>query len=216
MEAQLGISNYYIQDSTDYSDEELLAMVIGDDYSKETAVEILEYFNGLKGLSRTSPLQLKNYHRMTHNIAMRIYAGMQIGRRSMHKCIDSVLIDTSEKAFEILWPIMANKSEEALYAIFLNQSKNIIHIKHVTQGCETFTILEPRQIFHHALVCRASSFILAHNHPSGDVTPSQQDVLITKRIYNIGEIIGLPLVDHLIISDGSFYSFSKAGMLNPS
>jgi DNA repair protein RadC len=83
----------------------------------------------------------------------------------------------------------------------------------LTQGSDAYTIVDPRHIFHHVLMHRASGFILAHNHPSGDPTPSQQDLCITEKIVEISKILQVPLLDHIIVGGDSFVSLSSLGCI---
>ena len=195
------------------SDIELLTQLIGNNIHQKTIRTILDDLNGIKGLAQLEPDILARHPNISPKAAFRIYAGIRIGRRSMFPSKSQVCITTPQQAYEILWPHLQANSEESLYALYLNRRRNLISLKLLTQGSEAYTIVDPRQIFHYAIQSRASGVIVAHNHPSGDPTPSQQDIIITKRIQEIGDLLHIPLLDNVIIGDDSFVSFASLELL---
>lgn len=195
------------------SDTKLLTQLLGNNTHQETAQKILEDLNGFKGLAQLEPEMLARHPNISPKAAHRIYAGIKIGRRSLFPSPKQTGITNPQLAYEILWPHLQANPEECLYALYLNRRRNLISLKLLTQGSEAYTIVDPRQIFHYAIQSRASGVILAHNHPSGDPTPSQQDIAITERIQQIGALLHIPLLDHLIIGEDSFVSFASMGLL---
>ena len=208
-------SNYqYIHNSSlECSDLDLLSLMIGGEEAERKAKQLLRYFNGLSGLAQSSPAALARYPGIGTKTAIRIHAGIRMGRRSLFSTLSNPYIRTAEMAFQVLWPHLSKQAEESLYALYLNRRKKLIRMEHLTQGSEAFTIVDPRQIFHHALLCRSSGIILAHNHPSGDPTPSGQDIDITQRVFEVGEILQIPLLDHLVIGDESYVSLKALGFV---
>ena len=195
-------------------DIQLLSQLIGNKTRIEAAKKILQDFNGPQGLAQLNPEMLSRHPNITEKAALRIHAGIRIGRRSMVPTKENRTITTPQLAYELLWPHLQANPEECLYALYLNRRRNLISLKLLTQGSEAYTIVDPRQIFHYAIQCRSSGIILAHNHPSGDPSPSQQDITITERIQEAGRLLHIPLLDHLIIGEDSFVSLSSMGLLS--
>lgn len=109
---------------------------------------------------------------------------------------------------------MDKKAEEYLYLLSLNTKGKLLGVFEVSHGTVNVSLVNPREIFIRALLTGASNIILAHNHPSGDITPSKDDLSTTKRIEECGKIMGVPLLDHLIIGNNSFYSMKQCGIIN--
>ncbi|MCV9388070.1 JAB domain-containing protein [Reichenbachiella ulvae] len=102
---------------------------------------------------------------------------------------------------------------EAFIALFLNRANQILGYSIISIGGISSTLVDPKLIFQHALLCNASQFIVAHNHPSGKLNPSNQDLSVTRRLQQVGELMELPLIDHLIISNSGYKSFADEGLL---
>lgn len=198
---------------TKFSDIQLLVQLIGSNTPQETARQILSDLNGLKGLAQLAPEILSRHPSISPKAAERIYAGIQIGQRSLLPNPKQKSITSPQQAYELLWPHLQARPEESLYALYLNRRRTLISLKLLTQGSAAYTIVDPRQIFHYAIQARAAGIILAHNHPSGDPSPSQQDILITERIQQIGSLLHIPLLDHVIVGEDSFVSFASMGLL---
>lgn len=189
----------------------LLQQLFNDRISTTDLKTILEDFNGLKNLAQYSPSLLERHPLLSKSRANRLYAALQLGKSQFRTAMPKTAITTPDLAYQLLSPYLQHQSEEQLFAIFLNRRRNLIALKSISKGSEAYTIVDPRQIFHYALVARSSGFILAHNHPSGDPSPSQQDLDITQRLQEIGKLLQLPLLDHLIIGESSFVSLASLG-----
>ena len=124
-------------------------------------------------------------------------------------------LNTSEKIVKMMNYIydMENLPEEYVYLMCLNTQMKPLGIFEISHGTVNCSLLSPREIFIKALLCNASAIVVVHNHPSGEVIPSREDNLITERIKEAGNIIGVSLIDHIIIGDGTYYSFGKADTL---
>lgn len=109
--------------------------------------------------------------------------------------------------------IFEGKDQEELKVFYLNTKNKLIAIRTIFKGTNNKSTVHPRDIFKWALIYNATSIIIAHNHPSGDVTPSQQDVDITRKLFKAGESMGIGLLDHFIVSDNDYLSFAEAGLL---
>jgi DNA repair protein RadC len=119
-----------------------------------------------------------------------------------------------EQVYQLVWPSLIHQDNELLIGLFLNRRKHLIQQEVLTRGTDWMTIVDPKQIYHKALLCRASGLVLVHNHPSGDPTPSEQDLRITKEIQRVGSILRIPLLDHLIVGGDSYVSFAALGLLS--
>ncbi len=113
----------------------------------------------------------------------------------------------------LLQDYIGNVDREHFVIILLNIKNKIIGINTVSIGSLSSSIVHPREIYKAALLANAGSIILAHNHPSGDLTPSPEDISVTKRVCEAGEIIGVQVLDHIIVSDEGFYSFREGGLM---
>lgn len=125
------------------------------------------------------------------------------------------ILNTPEKIVKMMNHIydIENLPEEYVYLICLNTQMKPLGIFEISHGTLNCSVLSPREIFIKALLCNAYAIILIHNHPSGEVDPSREDNSTTKRVKEAGNIVGVSLIDHIIISDGTYYSFGEAGTL---
>ena len=146
--------------------------------------------------------------------AVRIHAGLRAGRRALYYHSPSQFVRTPQEAFQIFWPHLNAQQHEALWGIFLDRQKRILLCKQISTGNDQCTIVDPKQIYQIALYAQSSGVILAHNHPSGDPTPSQQDISVTSKIEKAGTLLNIPLIDHLIIGHDRFSSFALLGLLS--
>ena len=124
-------------------------------------------------------------------------------------------LNTPEEIVEMMNHIydMENLSEEYVYLICFNTKMKPLGVFEISHGTVNASITSPREIFIKALLCNASAIVIVHNHPSGEVIPSREDNLATQRVKEAGNIIGVSLIDHIIIGDGTYYSFGEAGTL---
>lgn len=209
----------YIQEPyLEYSDIDLLALLIGGDTEKAyTTARII--FDQTGSLKRIAQLDAKTLHRFDGvgmATAVRIHAGLRAGRRALFYQAPTQHIQSPEDAYEILWPLLIGTENEQLWVLFLDRQKRLLVQKKLTQGNDQFTIVDPKQVYQNALQIQASGVIIAHNHPSGDPTPSEQDIMVTNRIAQAGALLNIPLLDHIIIGHDRFCSFATLGLLQIS
>ena len=127
------------------------------------------------------------------------------------KNLNKVKIKSSEDAvieFRKIWSNGSLEYKESMYVLFLNRANNTLGWSLISQGGVSGTVADPKIIFQHALLANASSIILAHNHPSGELNPSQADITLTKKIKEVGIALDLPLLDHIILTIDSYYSMA--------
>lgn len=206
----------YLQDPfVEYSDLDLLAFLVGGERrkSRNTAKTLLEQFGSLKRIAQLDAQVLRRFPGIGSVTAVRIHAGLRAGRRALFCQNVNRHIRTPQDAFDLLWTQLIGQANEQLWVLYLDRQKKLIMQKKITQGNDQFTIVDPKQIYQIAFQIQASGIIIAHNHPSEDTTPSEQDILVTKRIANAGLILNIPLIDHLIIGNDSYSSFALLGLL---
>jgi DNA repair protein RadC len=142
--------------------------------------------------------------------AAKIIACFELARRSFidntHKSSE-ILIDASNKIYKLLKPYYFNESKEILMIVSLNSRNKVIAIDKVSIGTVNQSLVHPREVFETAIKRRASYFVVSHNHPSNDVNPSDEDIQITNKLYELSKLIGIPLIDHIIMSRNEYFSF---------
>jgi DNA repair protein RadC len=201
------------------SDAELLAILLGSGNRHESAVElgkrILKHVNdNLVELSRLSVTELTDFPGIGEAKAITVIAALELGRRrNESEVISREKITSSRDAFEIFHSKIGDQPYEEFWIILLNKANKVIRKCSISEGGVSGTVVDPKKIFKIALDHHASSIILGHNHPSGNIQPSDADNKITKKIRDAGMMLDVAVLDHLIIGDGNYYSFADAGAL---
>lgn len=201
------------------SDAELLAILIGSGNKEETAVELckkilLTYNNNLGLLARQSLNQLTSFKGIGEAKAISIIAALELGqRRRMNEQLELSKITSSNDVFEIMTPLIGSLDHEEFWVIFLNNSNKIKFKTSLSKGGMTGTVVDIRVLFQIALEQKATGIILSHNHPSGKLKPSEADIQITKKIKEAGKVMDVQVLDHVIITEYSYFSFADEGLL---
>ncbi|WP_294199155.1 DNA repair protein RadC [Chryseobacterium sp. sg2396] len=201
------------------SDAELLAIIIGSGNKDETAVELSQSIlasagNNWHQLSLLSIRDIMKFKGIGKVKAISIATALEIGRRRARQEIsDLKIISNSNDAYLIFKNQMSDLRTEEFWAVFLNQRNKIIHITKLTEGGITQSIVDVRILFKTALDHFSTGIIVAHNHPSGNLKPSKEDIDITQKIKEAGKVLNIQLLDHLIITQDSYFSFSDDGLL---
>jgi DNA repair protein RadC len=202
------------------TDVELIAILLGSGSAKESALELAkkimkEYHNYLNELGKASVEQLKNkFHGVGDAKAISIVASMELGRRhATNAPLETPVIRTTDDIFKIMHPLIGDLEYEEFWIILLNRAKKVKKQFNVSKGGLSNTVTDVRIIFKKALDYGASDMILCHNHPSGACYPSSQDIELTKKIYDAGKILDINIIDHVIITNKSYYSFSENNLL---
>ncbi|WP_431243100.1 RadC family protein [Flavobacterium sp. P21] len=199
------------------SDAELIAILIGSGSRNESAVDlskrILKNAESLNALGKMSISQLMNFKGIGEAKAITIIAAMELGRRRRAEDpVELIKITSSKLVFELMVPIIGELAHEEFWVLFLNNSNKVISKSQLSKGGITGTIVDVRLVFKLALENGATSLILCHNHPSGNLSPSEADKQITKRIKQVGESLDVKVLDHLIITESKYYSFVDEGI----
>ncbi len=204
---------------TSLSDAELIAILIGSGNQKETAVELSRRImekvkNNLNELGKLSIEDLKKFKGIGEAKAIAIIAAMELGRRRNHSdVLEMDKIVGSKDVARFFRPIIGDLPHEEFWALFLNRQNKIIDKQRLSQGGLTGTVIDVRLVLKLALEKHATSLIFAHNHPSGNLDPSDADKKITRQLKESAKIMDIPLIDHLIITQGGYYSFADEGTL---
>lgn len=200
------------------SNQELLAILIGSGTRRESVMDlsnrVLVHFEGLKLLSEATIEQLTSIKGIGKAKGIAILAAIELGKRiRQYKPEESYTVRSPEDGADYIMEEMRNLNQEHLVVLFLNTKNQIIHRQTIFIGSLNASIVHPREIFREALKRSAASIICAHNHPSGDPTPSQEDIHVTRRLAEAGKIMGIELLDHLVIGNNSFVSLKEKGYL---
>ncbi len=146
--------------------------------------------------------------------AAQIKAALEVGKRMSSQSSGSKSKMPSARDFVDLYsPFLRHLKKEIVKVVLLNPKLSVIRDITISEGSLNASIVHPREVMIPAIKDSAASFVLMHNHPSGDSTPSQQDIEITHRLSKTGEIVGIKLVDHIIIAGSEYYSFAEEGMI---
>ncbi len=201
------------------SDAELIAILIGSGTGGMSAVDLAKkilstYSNDLNELGRISIKDLIKFKGIGEAKAITILSALELGRRrQMTQVKVKPKITCSQDAYNCVYPVMEDLKHEVFKILLLNRNNRVTKIETVSVGGVAGTVVDPKIIFKKALDEQASSIILAHNHPSGNLNPSQQDIAVTKKLMEAGKTLEINILDHLIISNQGFYSFLDEGLL---
>ena len=201
------------------SNEELLAIVLKtgtkDVSVKELSNLLLSKMGGMKKLGNMNYQMLVAIPGIGSAKACSLMAIVEIAKRlsQQRTSIQNVVIKSAHIAFEYFKNVFQDKKQEYFYAVYLDNKKKVIETKLLFIGTLNQSIVHPREVFKEACMLSASSFLCVHNHPSGNVTPSKEDIELTNRVQEIGLLMGIPLVDHLIIGSDEYYSFLENNLI---
>ena len=201
------------------SDAELIAILIGSGSRNESAVDLSKRIlasagNNLNELGKLSIKQLMQFKGIGEAKAITIAAALEFGRRRRgEEAQKKNKINSSKDAFELLQPLIGELPHEEFWIVYLNNSNKVLHKEQLSKGGMTGTLVDVRLVMKHALEHGAVGCILAHNHPSGTLRPSRPDKEITKKLQNAGLALDIKVLDHLIISQNSYFSFADEEIL---
>ena len=201
------------------SDAELLAIIIGSGSRNESAVELSKRIlstasNNLLELGKYNLSELQTFKGIGEAKAISIAAALEIGRRrrSQENTVKKK-ISSSNDAFEILHAELSDLNTEEFWIILLNRANRVIKKSKISSGGISGTVADTRVIFKSAIDDLASVIILAHDHPSGNLKPSQADINLTKKLRESGTVLDIPVLDHIIIAENSYFSFADESLL---
>jgi len=200
------------------STAELIALLIRVGNHERSAVSLgehlLAHFGNIKGVACASVEELALVKGIGPAKAAEIKAAIEFGSRlSLFTDDARPTIGGPRDVANLLMPDLRYLKKETLKAILLSTKNHVLAIKTISVGDLSSSIVHPREVFQDAVIASAASIIVAHNHPSGDPTPSAEDVAVTKRLVSAGEILGIDVLDHIVIGDGVFASLKERGLI---
>jgi DNA repair protein RadC len=201
------------------SDAELIAILIGSGSRSESAVQLArrllsDHGNNINELARLSVSDLKKYKGVGEAKAISIAAAFELGRRrSDTGNIEKTKITSSQVAYDLLQRRLADLPHEEFWLLALNRANIVTRERQVSKGGISGTVVDPRIVCRWAVEAEASGVVIAHNHPSGQLVPSEQDLQITKKLKEALRVFDISLLDHLIIGHQNYLSFSDEGLL---
>lgn len=201
------------------SDAELIGILIGSGSKNETAVELARRIlssvgNDLNALGKLNVAELCKFNGIGEAKAISIIAALELGRR--RKIVEApqrIKISNSKSVFDAVGPQICDLLHEEFWVLYLDRSNHIIRKSNISKGGVSGTVVDARIIFKQAIENLASAIVLCHNHPSGNLKPSEEDIRITKKLKEAGKLVDIAIIDHIIIAGNNFFSFADEGLL---
>lgn len=209
----------YQYGSENLSDEELISIILKTGTKgmsvKEVSLKLLENVGDIKRLKDIGINTLMGINGIGRVKAIEIKAAIELGRRIYieNNKLGGIILNNSLKIYEYFKDLVGDKKQEYFYTVYVDTKGRYIDKKCLFVGTINNSIVHPREIFKEAYLLSANGIICIHNHPSGDPTPSKEDIVITRKIKEIAMIHGIRLVDHLIVGVNSYYSFYEDNKL---
>jgi DNA repair protein RadC len=203
------------------SDAELLAILIGSGNKDETAVELSQRIlssinNNLNTLGKLDIKDLiRNYKGIGEAKAITIAAALELGkRRKLSEAEKQYKIESSKNVYDIFHPLLSDLKHEELWALYLNRSNKVVKRSLILRGNTGSVPVDIKLILKEAINLLASGIVLCHNHPSNEAAPSKDDLNVTRKLQEAAQVMDMRLHDHVIVCDGTYYSFRDAGKIN--
>ncbi|RFN58686.1 RadC family protein [Marixanthomonas ophiurae] len=204
---------------TALSDAELIAILISSGSRAESAVSLSQRIlasaeNNLNQLGKLTIKDLMQFKGIGEAKAITIAAALELGRRRRAgEALNRKKITSSQSVFELMQPIIGELPHEEFWIVYLNNSNKVLQTSQLSKGGITGTLVDVRLAFKNALQLGAVAIILAHNHPSGTLKPSQPDIKLTQKLKIAGESLDIKVLDHLIITEKAYFSFADESMM---
>lgn len=200
------------------SNAELLAILLRTGTVSESAIglahRVLQASDGLRNLVDMSFEQLTSIKGIGPAKALQVQAGIELGRRlSRARLGEAIVIRSPEDVSELMMEELRYLQKEHFVCLFLNTKNQVIGQETLSMGSLNASIVHPREVFRSAIKRSSAAIICVHNHPSGDPTPSAEDINVTKRLMEAGSIIGIDILDHIIIGDQKYVSLKEHGYM---
>jgi DNA repair protein RadC len=200
------------------SDRELIALIVGSGTRSMTvsslAGKLLDEAGGLRGLANRKGREMMGFEGIGPARAARLLATFTLARR-LHaiRLRPGLPLRSSRDVFEHYHPLLRDAKRETFIVLLLDSKNRVMKEERISQGSLTASIVHPREVFHAAIRESAAALLALHNHPSGDPSPSREDYEITVRLREVGELVGIRLVDHVILGEERFVSFREHGLI---
>jgi DNA repair protein RadC len=194
-------------------DAELIALVLGtgvrDRPALAVASDLVRSVGGVAALSRASPHELAQVTGVGAARAARIAAAFELGRRAVEVVQHRRMLGRAEDVYRCVAPRLAGLTQEVFIVIGVDVRNGLLDIVEVARGSLAHVEVHPREVFRPLVRMAAAGGVLVHNHPSGDPTPSREDGLLTERLREVGRLIGIPIIDHVVVGNRSFRSLAE-------
>ena len=195
------------------TDAELIAILLRTGTAEKSAIDIASemtadggLYKRLAGITRIN--ELTNIKGLGQAKAATVLAALEIGRRiASAKPIEKIHLSCPQDVADFLMPRLRYAAKEQFVVILLNNKNKVIGTEVVSEGSLSSSIVHPREVYAPAILRHAAAIMVAHNHPSGDPKPSTEDTEVTRVLARSGKVLGIPMIDHVIIGDGNYYSF---------
>jgi len=199
-------------------DNELLALVIGSGSRGRNALQVanrlIEHVGGLHGLTRVTVGELRRVAGVGRARAAQVLAAVEFGRRTLVRGdVERPNLGSPGQLAAHLLPLYGSGAVEQFGLVMLDTKSRLLRIKLVSTGSIDSTVVHPREVFREAAAAGAAAIVLFHNHPSGDPTPSADDLVLTVRLVSAGTVMGIDVVDHLVLADQRYFSLAEAGIM---
>lgn len=199
-------------------DNELVALLLGTGTRGESALDVanrvLEAAGGLRGLARVGRDELSRARGMGAARAARVLAAIELGRRSLTRDpAERPMFMTPGEVAAFLLPQFGNYPVERVGVVLLDTKHRLVRTRILSVGSLDASVVHPREVFREAVHAGAAAVVLFHNHPSGDPTPSRDDIALTRRLVTAGDIVGIDLIDHIVLADRRYASMKELGRL---
>ena len=200
------------------SDAELIGILIGSGTRSLSAVDLAKLIlqqvdNDLNALAKLSVRDLQKIKGIGEAKAISIVSALELGRRRPIEAPKKPKITGSQDAYELMKPELMDLQHETFWVLLLNRAHQVIKKQVISSGGVSGTVADPKIIFKHALDHLSSALILIHNHPSGNLKPSEADIKLTYKLKQSGELLEVPVLDHIIFTDRDYFSFADQGIL---
>lgn len=200
------------------SNAELLAIILRVGTAEYSAIGLAEHllgkFDGLKGVAAADIESLSQIKGLGTVKATQIQAMVELGKRLAASVGHSrAVIRSPQDAADLLMPHLQGEPQEHFKCLLMNGKNEVLKTRTVTIGSLDASLITPRDLFREAISANCAGVIIAHNHPSGDPTPSQEDINVSKRLIQAGQVVGIEVLDHLIIGDGRWISLKERGLI---
>ena len=199
----------FARDTQSLGDDELLALVLGpsDKRAQLAAHSLLARMANVADLSRARQRELAPI--VGHARAARVAAAFELGRRALVATAPRPTLGQPEDIFRLLAPRMAGLAQEIFLVVGVDIRNGLVDVVEVGRGTAIGVEVHPREVFRPLLRMCAAGAIVAHNHPSGDPTPSNEDILLTRRLQGVGQLVGIPVIDHVVIGQRGYRSIAE-------
>lgn len=199
------------------SNEELIAIILKSGNRKksvkELSAEIIKEAGEIKNLKNITKETLQKIDGIGIAQALTILSVIELGKRIFidFSFESKIILNSSQSIYQYMKYQLWDKKQEYFYCLYVNQKKELIERKLLFMGTVNRSIVHPREVFKNAYLCSASGIICIHNHPSGDIHPSKEDIRLTNSLVELGRMNGIPIIDHIIIGNDYYYSFYEEG-----